>query len=107
MLHHHDLMTDTVTVSSVCMSQRTNVISCVTVHDSDSSTTSPLTPLTPPPHTSNQASTISSHQTKSLAVVAPSVKAQGSERGVVSHARLETGETAVTCLLSPGGFIWV
>ncbi|XP_034726150.1 homeodomain-interacting protein kinase 1 isoform X3 [Etheostoma cragini] len=73
--------------SSVGLSQRTNVISCVTVHDSDSSTASPLTPL---PRTLNPASTMSSRQAKSLAVVAPSVKPQGSERGAVSRGRLET-----------------
>ncbi|XP_042357159.1 homeodomain-interacting protein kinase 1 isoform X2 [Plectropomus leopardus] len=73
--------------ASVGLSQRTNVISCVTVHDSDSSTASPLTPL---PRTLNPASTMSSRQAKSLAVVAPSVKTQGSERGTVSRGRLET-----------------
>uniref|UniRef100_A0A674MJT3 non-specific serine/threonine protein kinase n=1 Tax=Takifugu rubripes TaxID=31033 RepID=A0A674MJT3_TAKRU len=64
------------------LSQRTNVISCVTVHDSDSSTASPLTPL---PRTLNPASSASSRQARSLAVVAPSVKTQGSDRGAVSH----------------------
>ncbi|XP_042262250.1 homeodomain-interacting protein kinase 1 isoform X3 [Thunnus albacares] len=73
--------------ASVGLSQRTNVISCVTVHDSDSSTASPLTPL---PRTLNTASTVSSRQAKSLAVVAPSVKTQGSERAAVSRSRLET-----------------
>lgn len=77
---------------SVGLSQRTNVISCVTVHDSDSSTASPLTPL---PRTLNPASTMSSRQVKSLAVVAPSVKTQGSERGAASRGRLETGESLV------------
>ncbi|XP_072238623.1 homeodomain-interacting protein kinase 1-like isoform X2 [Leuresthes tenuis] len=67
--------------------ERTNVISCVTVHDSDSSTASPLTPL---PRTLNPASTMSSRQAKSLAVVAPSVKTQASEKGTISHGRLET-----------------
>uniref|UniRef100_A0A3Q4G3S0 non-specific serine/threonine protein kinase n=1 Tax=Neolamprologus brichardi TaxID=32507 RepID=A0A3Q4G3S0_NEOBR len=50
--------------------QRTNVISCVTVHDShdsDSSTSSPLSPKT------------SSQPTKSLAVIMPSVKSQPGE----------------------------
>uniref|UniRef100_A0A4W6C6V5 non-specific serine/threonine protein kinase n=1 Tax=Lates calcarifer TaxID=8187 RepID=A0A4W6C6V5_LATCA len=75
--------------ASVGLSQRTNVISCVTVHDSDSSTASPLTPL---PRTLNPASTMSSRQVKSLAVVAPSVKTQGSERGAASRGRVETGE---------------
>ncbi|CAK6979505.1 homeodomain-interacting protein kinase 1 isoform X2 [Scomber scombrus] len=73
--------------ASVGLSQRTNVISCVTVHDSDSSTASPLTPL---PRTLNPSSTMSSRQAKSLAVVAPSVKTQGSERASVSRSRLET-----------------
>uniref|UniRef100_A0A3Q1CR12 non-specific serine/threonine protein kinase n=1 Tax=Amphiprion ocellaris TaxID=80972 RepID=A0A3Q1CR12_AMPOC len=52
------------------MSQRTNVISCVTVHDShdsDSSTSSPLSPKT------------TSQPTKSLAVIMPSVKSQPGE----------------------------
>uniref|UniRef100_A0A8D3A3G4 non-specific serine/threonine protein kinase n=1 Tax=Scophthalmus maximus TaxID=52904 RepID=A0A8D3A3G4_SCOMX len=78
--------------ASVGLSQRTNVISCVTVHDSDSSTASPLTPL---PRTLNPASTVSSRQVKSLAVVAPSVKTQGSERGAASRGRPETGESFV------------
>ncbi|XP_075952443.1 homeodomain-interacting protein kinase 1 isoform X4 [Anarhichas minor] len=73
--------------ASVGLSQRANVISCVTVHDSDSSTASPLTPL---PRTLNPASTMSSRQAKSLAVVAPSIKTQGSERGAASRGRLET-----------------
>ncbi|XP_026203113.1 homeodomain-interacting protein kinase 1 isoform X3 [Anabas testudineus] len=73
--------------ASVGLSQRTNVISCVTVHDSDSSTASPLTPL---PRTLNPTSAISSRQAKSLAVVAPSVKTQGTERGAASRGRLET-----------------
>ncbi|XP_013857591.1 homeodomain-interacting protein kinase 1 isoform X2 [Austrofundulus limnaeus] len=68
-------------------SERTNVISCVTVHDSDSSTASPLTPL---PRSLNTMRSVSSRQAKSLAVVAPSVKHQPSERGAVSHSRLET-----------------
>uniref|UniRef100_A0A672ZNG2 non-specific serine/threonine protein kinase n=1 Tax=Sphaeramia orbicularis TaxID=375764 RepID=A0A672ZNG2_9TELE len=71
------------------LSQRTNVISCVTVHDSDSSTASPLTPL---PRTHIPAGTMSSRQAKSLAVVAPSVKTQGTERGAVSRSRIETGK---------------
>ncbi|XP_074499381.1 homeodomain-interacting protein kinase 1 isoform X7 [Sebastes fasciatus] len=51
-------------------SQRTNVISCVTVHDShdsDSSTSSPLSPKT------------TSQPAKSLAIVLPSVKSQPGE----------------------------
>uniref|UniRef100_A0A7N9B1W4 non-specific serine/threonine protein kinase n=1 Tax=Mastacembelus armatus TaxID=205130 RepID=A0A7N9B1W4_9TELE len=82
--------------ASVGLSQRTNVISCVTVHDSDSSTASPLTPL---PRTVNPASAISSRQAKSLAVVAPSVKTQGSEKGAASRGCLETGESRL-CVLS-------
>uniref|UniRef100_A0A3B3U6S6 non-specific serine/threonine protein kinase n=1 Tax=Poecilia latipinna TaxID=48699 RepID=A0A3B3U6S6_9TELE len=62
--------------------ERTNVISCVTVHDSDSSTTSPLTPL---PRSLNAAGPLSSRQPKSLAVVAPSVKSQTFERAAASH----------------------
>lgn len=77
--------------ASLGLSQRTNVISCVTVHDSDSSTASPLTPL---PRTLNPASTMSSRQAKSLAVVAPSVKTQASERAAESRGRLET----VSCI---------
>uniref|UniRef100_A0A3Q3X3J1 non-specific serine/threonine protein kinase n=1 Tax=Mola mola TaxID=94237 RepID=A0A3Q3X3J1_MOLML len=51
-------------------SQRTNVISCVTVHDShdsDSSTSSPLSPKT------------TSQPTKSMAIIMPSVKSQPAE----------------------------
>nr|XP_020474640.1 homeodomain-interacting protein kinase 1-like isoform X3 [Monopterus albus] len=51
-------------------SQRTNVISCVTVHDShdsDSSTSSPLTPKK------------ASQSTKALAIIMPSVKSQAGE----------------------------
>ncbi|XP_054881965.1 homeodomain-interacting protein kinase 1 isoform X4 [Poeciliopsis prolifica] len=68
--------------------ERTNVISCVTVHDSDSSTTSPLTPL---PRSRNAAGPLPTRQAKSLAVVAPSVKSQTSERPAASHGRVETG----------------
>uniref|UniRef100_A0A7N6AUH3 non-specific serine/threonine protein kinase n=1 Tax=Anabas testudineus TaxID=64144 RepID=A0A7N6AUH3_ANATE len=56
--------------SSTGTSQRTNVISCVTVHDShdsDSSTSSPLSPKT------------TSQPTKSLAIIMPSVKSQPGE----------------------------
>ncbi|XP_051932472.1 homeodomain-interacting protein kinase 1 isoform X2 [Hippocampus zosterae] len=73
--------------ASVTLGQRTNVISCVTVHDSDSSTASPLTPH---PRTLNAASTVSSRQAKSLAVVAPSIKIQAPERGASSRSRSET-----------------
>ncbi|XP_061583695.1 homeodomain-interacting protein kinase 1-like isoform X1 [Cololabis saira] len=68
-------------------SERTNVISCVTVHDSDSSTASPLTPL---PCSLNPSGTGSSRQAKSLAVVAPSVKTQASEMGAISRGHLNS-----------------
>ncbi|XP_011473857.3 homeodomain-interacting protein kinase 1-like isoform X1 [Oryzias latipes] len=68
-------------------SERTNVISCVTVHDSDSSTASPLTPL---PRSLNPPGSVSSRQAKSLAVVAPSLKGQASEMGAVLRGRLES-----------------
>ncbi|XP_077459245.1 homeodomain-interacting protein kinase 1-like isoform X2 [Stigmatopora argus] len=71
--------------SNVTLGQRTNVISCVTVHDSDSSTASPLTPR---PRALNAAG--ASRQAKSLAVVAPSVKVQVPERGMASRSRPET-----------------
>uniref|UniRef100_A0A8C1ZGJ7 non-specific serine/threonine protein kinase n=1 Tax=Cyprinus carpio TaxID=7962 RepID=A0A8C1ZGJ7_CYPCA len=59
-------------------SHRTNVISCLTVHDSDSSTASPLTPKPQSSHLGVQSSRLS----KSLAVVAPSVKAQPVENSI-------------------------
>ncbi|XP_072522040.1 homeodomain-interacting protein kinase 1 isoform X2 [Salminus brasiliensis] len=65
-------------------SQRANVISCVTVHDSDSSTASPLTPLP-----RNGLAAQSSRLAKSLAVVAPSVKAQLGESSAL--AKVATG----------------
>ncbi|KAK0139378.1 Homeodomain-interacting protein kinase 1 [Merluccius polli] len=66
--------------ASVSLSQRTNVISCVTVHDSDSSNGSPLTPLTPlgRGHLPPSGLSSSRHHARSLAVVAPSVKAAAS-----------------------------
>ncbi|XP_057702063.1 homeodomain-interacting protein kinase 1 isoform X4 [Corythoichthys intestinalis] len=73
--------------NNVTLGQRTNVISCVTVHDSDSSTASPLTPR---PRALNATSAASSRQAKSLAVVAPSVKVQAPERGAASRSRPET-----------------
>ncbi|KAI4887927.1 hypothetical protein NFI96_022443, partial [Prochilodus magdalenae] len=60
--------------TSCSVNQRANVISCVTVHDSqdsDSSTCSPLSPKRLPNFVES-----SSHLSKSLAVVMPSVKAQ-------------------------------
>ncbi|XP_038153959.1 homeodomain-interacting protein kinase 1-like isoform X3 [Cyprinodon tularosa] len=71
--------------------ERTNVISCVTVHDSDSSTASPLTPL---PRSLNATGSLSSRQAKSLAAVVPSVKSHAPERAAASHSRAETG----TCM---------
>ncbi|KAL7843550.1 hypothetical protein AOLI_G00250620 [Acnodon oligacanthus] len=65
-------------------SQRTNVISCVTVHDSDSSTASPLTPLP-----RNSLAAQPSRLAKSLAVVAPSVKTQPGESSAL--AKVATG----------------
>uniref|UniRef100_A0AAY4C7J7 non-specific serine/threonine protein kinase n=1 Tax=Denticeps clupeoides TaxID=299321 RepID=A0AAY4C7J7_9TELE len=53
-------------------SQRANVISCVTVHDSDSSTASPLTPR---PRNGVLGGSVP-RLSKSMAVVAPSVKTQ-------------------------------
>uniref|UniRef100_A0A8C5AKA4 Protein kinase domain-containing protein n=1 Tax=Gadus morhua TaxID=8049 RepID=A0A8C5AKA4_GADMO len=74
-------------------SQRTNVISCVTVHDSDSSNASPLTPLTPLGRGHLPSSVLSSRQhARSLAVVAPSVKAPASDRGAGPRSRTDTGE---------------
>uniref|UniRef100_A0A8B9LJQ3 non-specific serine/threonine protein kinase n=1 Tax=Astyanax mexicanus TaxID=7994 RepID=A0A8B9LJQ3_ASTMX len=64
--------------------QRANVISCVTVHDSDSSTASPLTPLP-----RNGLAAQSLRLAKSLAVVAPSVKTQLGESSAL--AKVATG----------------
>ncbi|CAL8379292.1 unnamed protein product [Boreogadus saida] len=77
--------------ASVSLSQRTNVISCVTVHDSDSSNASPLTPLTPLGRGHLPSSVLSSRQhARSLAVVAPSVKAPASDRGAAPRPRTDT-----------------
>ncbi|XP_026878876.2 homeodomain-interacting protein kinase 1 isoform X2 [Electrophorus electricus] len=69
-------------------SQRANVISCVTVHDSDSSNASPLTPLP------RNGPLVAQHSrlAKTLAIVAPSVKTQSGvpARGSLS-ARLPAG----------------
>uniref|UniRef100_A0A8C5H0S1 non-specific serine/threonine protein kinase n=1 Tax=Gouania willdenowi TaxID=441366 RepID=A0A8C5H0S1_GOUWI len=72
--------------ASVGLGQRTNVISCVTVHDSDSSNASPLTPL---PRALNPSSSLLLRQAKSLAVVAPSVKMQAPDKVDISRG---TGE---------------
>ncbi|KAM9443644.1 homeodomain-interacting protein kinase 1 isoform 2-T3 [Clarias gariepinus] len=66
-------------------SQRANVISCVTVLDSDSSTASPLTPLP----RNGTVGTQSSRLAKSLAIVVPSVKMQPSE--ILSSTKAASG----------------
>ncbi|KAI1890702.1 hypothetical protein AGOR_G00156360 [Albula goreensis] len=74
--------------------QRANVISCVTVHDSqdsDSSTGSPLSPRRLP----NFVET-SSHFSKSLAIIVPSVKSQPGE-GIVSKHTTGTGQPQNVC----------
>ncbi|XP_056304807.1 homeodomain-interacting protein kinase 1 isoform X2 [Danio aesculapii] len=58
---------------SCSVNQRTNVISCVTVHDSQDSDSSTSTPLSPKHHPSLLENNTHS---KSLAVVTPSVKTQ-------------------------------
>ncbi|XP_056092624.1 homeodomain-interacting protein kinase 1 isoform X2 [Rhinichthys klamathensis goyatoka] len=70
-------------------SHRTNVISCLTVHDSDSSTASPLTPKPQNSHVGFQPSRLS----KSMAVVAPSVKAQPVESSISAKIPLAVGLT--------------
>uniref|UniRef100_A0A8C1QXC1 non-specific serine/threonine protein kinase n=1 Tax=Cyprinus carpio TaxID=7962 RepID=A0A8C1QXC1_CYPCA len=69
-------------------SQRTNVISCLTVHDSDSSTASPLTPKPQDSHVGVQSSRLF----KSLAVVAPFVKAQPVESSISAKIPSAIGE---------------
>uniref|UniRef100_A0A8C2GPL1 non-specific serine/threonine protein kinase n=1 Tax=Cyprinus carpio TaxID=7962 RepID=A0A8C2GPL1_CYPCA len=69
-------------------SQRTNVISCLTVHDSDSSTASPLTPKPQDSHAGVQSSRLF----KSLAVVAPFVKAQPVESSISAKIPSAIGE---------------
>uniref|UniRef100_A0AAY4BWT5 non-specific serine/threonine protein kinase n=1 Tax=Denticeps clupeoides TaxID=299321 RepID=A0AAY4BWT5_9TELE len=67
--------------ASCSANQRANVISCVTVHDSqdsDSSTGSPLSPKQLP-----DFAEASAHQSKSLAVVMPSVKTQPGDSGTL------------------------
>uniref|UniRef100_A0A672F6P1 non-specific serine/threonine protein kinase n=1 Tax=Salarias fasciatus TaxID=181472 RepID=A0A672F6P1_SALFA len=58
--------------ASVGLSQRTNVISCVTVHDSDSSTASPLTPLPRTLHAGGAAAASSSGESVERHGLAPS-----------------------------------
>ncbi|XP_072307574.1 homeodomain-interacting protein kinase 1-like isoform X2 [Eucyclogobius newberryi] len=111
--------------ASVSLSQRANVISCVTVHDSDSSNTSPLTPLarstlpsalarstlpsalarsalpsltrsTLPSLARSALPSLSSRQHKGPALLAPAaVKTQATE-SAVTRARLDTGNAVKT-----------
>ncbi|XP_077058707.1 homeodomain-interacting protein kinase 1 isoform X6 [Siphateles boraxobius] len=70
-------------------SHRTNVISCLTVHDSDSSTASPLTPKPQNSHVGFPSSRLS----RSMAVVAPSVKVQPVESSISAKIPLAVGLT--------------
>ncbi|KAJ8360612.1 hypothetical protein SKAU_G00171370 [Synaphobranchus kaupii] len=75
-------------------SQRANVISCVTVHDSqdsDSSTASPLSPKRLP----NFAES-ASHFSKSLAIIVPSMKSQPGE-GAAPKPATGTGQSQSVC----------
>ncbi|XP_072512463.1 homeodomain-interacting protein kinase 1 isoform X2 [Salminus brasiliensis] len=77
--------------TSCSVNQRANVISCVTVHDSqdsDSSTCSPLSPKRLP----NFVET-SGHLSKSLAVVMPSVKAQPWEGAPPEQSSAASGKS--------------
>ncbi|XP_073679373.1 homeodomain-interacting protein kinase 1 [Garra rufa] len=82
--------------SSCSVNQRTNVISCVTVHDSqdsDSSTSTPLSPKCLPKFVENNT------HSKSLAVVTPSVKTQlwdgaSGEQSTNSSGKSKKGATA-------------
>ncbi|KAL2103836.1 hypothetical protein ACEWY4_000704 [Coilia grayii] len=82
--------------------QRANVISCVTVHDSqdsDSSTSSPLSPKCLPNFVES-----SSHLSKSTAIVMPSVKTQPGESAESSTATSGKGKKGATqCNRSGGG----
>ncbi|KAL1007790.1 hypothetical protein UPYG_G00091630 [Umbra pygmaea] len=81
--------------------QRTNVISCLTVHDSDSSTASPLSPRpiagshqpSPRPLPGSRPHTYlpggGTCRGKSLAVVAPSVKTQPTETGQLQSSYIK------------------
>uniref|UniRef100_A0A3B4B1X2 Protein kinase domain-containing protein n=1 Tax=Periophthalmus magnuspinnatus TaxID=409849 RepID=A0A3B4B1X2_9GOBI len=85
--------------ASVGLSQRANVISCVTVHDSDSSNASPLTPLPRSSLPSLPRSALpslprlplSSRHHKGLAVLTSAVKTQSTETAV-TRPRLDTGQ---------------
>ncbi|TSY83921.1 Homeodomain-interacting protein kinase 2 [Bagarius yarrelli] len=86
--------------------QRANVISCVTVLDSDSSTASPLTPLPRNGIVKAQPSRLA----KSLAIVVPSVKMQPEESlvstkaapGVASHPYIKPKRVATRQPCSSG-----
>ncbi|XP_071193013.1 homeodomain-interacting protein kinase 2-like isoform X4 [Salvelinus alpinus] len=70
--------------------QRTNVISCLTVHDSDSSTASPLTPrLLAGSSTLTHLRGGGTSMGRSLAVVAPSVKTQPTETGQLQSSYIK------------------
>ncbi|XP_012991872.2 homeodomain-interacting protein kinase 1 isoform X1 [Esox lucius] len=70
--------------------QRTNVISCLTVHDSDSSTASPLTPRPlPGSRTHTHLPGGGASRGKSLAVVAPSVKTLPTETGQLQSSYIK------------------
>ncbi|XP_036386579.1 homeodomain-interacting protein kinase 1-like isoform X2 [Megalops cyprinoides] len=80
--------------ASCGVGQRANVISCVTVHDSqdsDSSTGSPLSPKRLPNFTESAA-----HLSKSLAIVVPSVKSQLGE-GVAPKHTSGAGQAQSVC----------
>ncbi|XP_061076812.1 homeodomain-interacting protein kinase 1-like isoform X3 [Conger conger] len=75
-------------------SQRPNVISCVTVHDSqdsDSSTASPLSPKRLPTFAQSAA-----HFSKSLAIIVPSVKSQPGE-GAAAKPATRAGQPQSVC----------
>uniref|UniRef100_A0A8B9KBQ8 Homeodomain interacting protein kinase 1a n=1 Tax=Astyanax mexicanus TaxID=7994 RepID=A0A8B9KBQ8_ASTMX len=86
---------DDTKVSPTSVNQRTNVISCVTVHDSqdsDSSTCSPLSPKRLPNFVESSAPL-----SKSLAVVMPSVKAQpweGAAPEQISHVSVKSKKSS-------------
>ncbi|XP_066527305.1 homeodomain-interacting protein kinase 1 isoform X5 [Hoplias malabaricus] len=80
--------------ASCTVNQRANVISCVTVHDSqdsDSSTCSPLSPKRLPNFVES-----SGHLTQSLAVVMPSVKAQTWEGAPPEQSSSTSGKSKTT-----------
>uniref|UniRef100_A0AAY4CFA5 non-specific serine/threonine protein kinase n=1 Tax=Denticeps clupeoides TaxID=299321 RepID=A0AAY4CFA5_9TELE len=87
--------------ASCSANQRANVISCVTVHDSqdsDSSTGSPLSPKQLP-----DFAEASAHQSKSLAVVMPSVKTQPGDNLPGAFAGKAKKAAASQSARPPGG----